>query len=287
MPYQVDYNKSPKSLLLGLLNVANQLELTLEQLDFTNLTTSSKAGYNTQVDVWWKTTADMVGKVTVHYNRMDIRTVFSLTGILVKELNLDMVGAMPVNNERVFAEIQRRYGFSATYEDFQLSISESNAALVAAESNVAYLGQADIAIEYSLATRVHNLELDGFTFIRPNDISFFLTDANTPADWLPAAYGNPLPSAEMLTRAIDCTDFINLLAINASGGFVNHALLLARLAEEDVPSFTVDTVKSPAKLYVTPNYPDANQAFTHVVVIENVVSAGMIGRAMFHYSVYN
>lgn len=285
MPYSVDFDKAPKSLLLELINVTNELDLTLEQLEFTNYLQSTKEGYNTQVDVWWRTTADMVGKVTVHYNRIELDILFSITGLTVKELNIDVDSGRPVINDRVYAEIARRYPVTFTSEDFELVDDGNNILLKARSNNAAYTSQFPVLLERSLRSRVANPVLDGWFLFDPTDIIMFVENQSLDAIRIPSRINPDKISAEIVTYGVDASTFQGNLALNANGGFIYHDALLANLAVYGVPAFSNPIPSAKAILYPVAAYPDAIQTYTHVVVIETVVSETMAGRVMLHFTV--
>ena len=280
MPNQLDFKKPPKQLLLEMFNLANQLDCTLDQLTFANIRPSLKAGYNTATDIGWNTTADKVGMVTVNYNRIDLGVLFSLCGMSVKELNVDVVDGKLQTTSRVWEEIERRYGIKMSPDDFDIV----DGYVVPKGSNVAYTGTHDIDVEWSLATRISSVQLNGFTLVADTDISMFIEDVNVAGLAWPLGLNGEMASAEVLTYGIDCSDFVDQLAIS-NGSFTNLPALVTSLAVYGVPEFTNTTASVPAVHYKTAAYPDANQMYTDVVVIESVSSAYMSGRVMLHYTV--
>lgn len=284
MSYQVDFKKPPKQLLLEMFNLANQLDCTLDQLTFSNVRQSLKPGYNTATDIWWNTTADKIGMVTVNYNRIDLGLLFGLCGLSVKELNVDVVDGVLQKNSRVWAEIERRYGVKLSPDDFSIV----DGYLVPKTGNVAYTGQHELAIEWSLATRISSVRLNGFSLIPENDLSLTVDDVNIQSLRWPASMSGDKASAELLTYGIDCSDFAEKLAINAGrqgGQFTYFDELKAALAVYGVPDFSNATSAIPAVDYKTSDYPDANRQYTNVVVVSSVSSAYMTGRLMLHYNV--
>lgn len=280
MSYQVDFKKPPKQLLLEMFNLANKLNCTLDQLTFSNVRQSTKPGYNTATDIHWITTPDMIGTITVNYNRIDLGLLFGLCGLSIKELNVDVVDGKLVKNSRIWAEVERRYGVRLAEDEFDVA----DGYLVPKSGNVAYMGQHELDIEWSLATRVAAVQLNGFSLIPENDLSLMVDDTNLQALRWPSTMSGDKASAELLTYGIDCSDFVGDMAISG-GVFTTLDALKAELAVYGVPDFSNATAAFPAKHYLTKDYADANTAYTDVIVVESVSSAYMSGRMMLHYTV--
>lgn len=146
MPVVADYTKLPKTLLLELLNVANGLNLEVSQLDFLNFTPSELPGNNTQAEVWWRTTPDMIGSITIHFSRMDLGIIFSQTGIVLKKANVDSDTDGLILNQKVFDEIHRRYGVVFNDDEFDLVIDGELYFFTAVNNNEAYCGSVVIEV---------------------------------------------------------------------------------------------------------------------------------------------
>ena len=168
MSYVVDHKKLPKQLLFELFKDANDLPFTVDDLTFANVSASSKEGYGTKVEVRWSTNHDIIGKINVYYNRMDLATLFSLSGLTVIEIYLDPAERGIILNDKVFAEITRRYGVVFTADDFDLSQTETGYLLSAKETNLAYTGSQHIDVYWSLETKIQQPVLNGFDVKIPN-----------------------------------------------------------------------------------------------------------------------
>lgn len=287
MPYIVDFNKAPETLLLELVNSENNAALTFDQIELMPPSVeTTKPGYNTKTPIRWKTTGDMIGVVNVFYNRIDLDVLFSLTGVNLKEVNLDLDDQLNVIiNDKFLDELNRRYNVTFHGTDFGFTLGESGHVLSANPLNFAYQGSTDVGIERSLYTRVQSTLLDGFSLIDPSSIELFLTHRNLPIFAFPSRISTAKTSAELVTYGIDCTDFQSFLAINnTTGAFTDFTNLQARLDAYYIPHFTAPGVGNPAKLYATADYPGANTVYEHVVVIENVTSATMAGKVMLHFN---
>lgn len=288
MAYVIDFTKDPNSLILGLINDNNNCNLTENEVELlTPEVITDKPGFDTRLPVRWKTTPDMVGVVNVYYNRIDLAVLFSLTGISLKEVNLDLDESLNViMNEKFYTELARRYGVVFSDADFSFTNDSGTFTLAANPLNRAYKGSMGTAIERSLFTRIQDPILDGFSILDPNDISLFVTDQALEIFAFPDTIDITKQSAELLTYGIDCTDFQSYLAINSElGTFVDFAGLRSQLDKYFIPEFTAPGINNPARVYATSAYPGANTAYTHVVVIEDVISDTMAGKIMLHHSV--
>ena len=288
MAYVVDFTKDPDSLVLGLINDNNpSANLTKNEVDLLDpIAITTHPGYDTQLPVRWKTTGDMVGTVNVYYNRIDLAVLFSLTGISLKEVNLDIdENHNVILNDKFYTELTRRYGVVFTPNDFEFAGVDGNFTLSAKALNRAYKGNLAAVIERSLFSRVRDPILDGFDLLDPSSIELFLTYRNLPIFAFPSRISTAKTSAELVTYGIDCTDFQSFLAINnTTGAFTDFTNLQAQLDAYYIPHFTAPGVGNPAKLYATADYPGANTVYEHVVVIENVTSATMAGKVMLHFN---
>lgn len=120
MSYVVDLNKSPKTLFTELINTENSITLTEDQFAIHDpVPETVKVGYDTKTTLEWVGGGDTIGLVNVFYNRIDINTLFSLTGINLKEVNLTKLNGHVVLDDNFFLELQRRYGLNCTSADFE------------------------------------------------------------------------------------------------------------------------------------------------------------------------
>lgn len=169
MAYPVDLKLNGTALLLGLVNYDNSLTLKEEDVTMVRppevlpegsarnsqtVITTTDPSYTEGVDA-----AD----VTVQYNRIDVGLLFSVVECMVREINIDIVDGVPTLNDKVFAEINRRYGLNASAEDFTLSLDGENRMFLTAKAeSLAYIGTREIRIISSLSTLVQMPVLDGF-----------------------------------------------------------------------------------------------------------------------------
>lgn len=285
MAYIVDFNKAPDTLLRELINYENSIDLTADQITFVNLRPANKPGFNTMVDVWWKSTADMVGKVTVSFNRIDLPNLFSLVKLAVREVDINTQDGRPVLDQALFDEIKRRYNITFAMDDYTFTPEKGKWVMSAGADNVAYQGTVDLLMEASLASRAPRNILDGFWILPPDDIGYFLTEEYIGDPFYPVQIPRGMISAEMVTRAIDCTDFKSFLALDTVNNVFKASswptLVNTYLAPLGIPPF--ENV-GPIVDLPTSSVPGALPGYNRVVVIENVVSETMAGRALFHYN---
>lgn len=104
-----------------------------------------------------------VEDVPVKYNRIGLDVLFSLTGIEIREINLDVnPDGTVVLNQRVLNDINRRYGVNFVMADFDLSHDEDGYHIAASANSVAFNSETDFTVLRSLTTRVPNTTLVGF-----------------------------------------------------------------------------------------------------------------------------
>lgn len=105
-----------------------------------------------------------VKEVKVHYDRIGIDKLFSLSGLSVREINLDVEdGGAIVLNQKVLDEFNRRYGVNFSIADFDLIYDQNGYTLKASENSVAFNGEMLFDIIRSLTSRVPKVNLTGFT----------------------------------------------------------------------------------------------------------------------------
>ena len=166
-----DYTKLPKALLVELINDSNLSHLTPEQLRFEDFQIPETGLYNTQVNVWWNSTEDMVGMVTIQYDRMDVDYIFSETGIELIAANVDFDSNKElILNDRVFEEIHRRYNVNFFDAQFDLVLEGENHYLKAQSDNEAYYNKKLINV----------LDRESYqdAAVVEDDISFFIEEQN-------------------------------------------------------------------------------------------------------------
>ncbi len=104
-----------------------------------------------------------VEEVPVKYNRIGLDVLFSLTGIEIREINLDVnPDGSVVLNQRVLDDINRRYGVNFVSSDFDLSLEEDGYHIAASANSVAFNDKTKFNVLRSLTTRVPNTTLVGF-----------------------------------------------------------------------------------------------------------------------------
>ena len=170
MAYITDFTKTPKLMLIGLINNDNNFGLVEADVAFRNLQTEvTPVGktYNTSVEVDLLTDEVVDDFVKFFYKRVDLVELFSLIDPRFREVDvpLDDVTGLPSDNAVFVAELLRKFGVAFNAADFTWAEKAGvpgTLVLTAAASNLAYTGEVDIDIEASLASRVDNTQLEGF-----------------------------------------------------------------------------------------------------------------------------
>ena len=170
MAYVTDFTKTPKLMLIGLINNDNNFGLVEADVAFRNLQTEvTPAGktYNTSVEVDLLTDDIVDDFVKFFYKRVDLVELFSLIDPRFREVDvpLDDVSGLPSDNDVFVAELLRKFGVAFNAADFSWALkagAPGTLVLTAAADNLAYTGKVEIDIEASLASRVDNTQLDGF-----------------------------------------------------------------------------------------------------------------------------
>ena len=170
MAYVTDFTKTPKLMLIGLINNDNNFGLVEADVAFRNLQTEVTPDgktYNTSVEVDLLTDEVVDDFVKFFYKRVDLVELFSLIDPRFREVDvpLDDVTGLPSDNEVFVIELLRKFGVAFNADDFTWVLKPDfpgTLVLTATADNLAYTGEVDIDIEASLASRVDNTQLDGF-----------------------------------------------------------------------------------------------------------------------------
>lgn len=134
MPYQVDISKPPTQLVRELFNYENGTSFQDGDITvYSGPHASNKVGYNSclVLEVAPHLTAADVAKVTIHYNRIDLATLFSEVPCHLKR-SVDLVTGQPSLN-KVVAELSTRYGFNVN-DTYHISSSQGNETLTVTDS---------------------------------------------------------------------------------------------------------------------------------------------------------
>lgn len=203
-------------MLIDLINGENSTTLDESMFDILPISTETgKVGFGTKAPLQWRTTENMIGLLNVYYNRVDLGTLFSLTGISLKEVNLtcDAEGKV-VFDDLFYAEISRRYGVNCTAADFDIVLNAEGAYVFKAKAeNLAYIGEQVLGIEASLETRVQATILDGFVFVDEHDIGLVLVLRENGSITKLSNYVDNKALTLTATYNLDCSEFSNLLEL--------------------------------------------------------------------------
>ena len=123
MAYVTDFTKTPKLMLIGLINNDNNFGLTEADVVFRNLTiepTPVGKTYNTSVEVELMTDEVVDDYVKFFYKRVDLAELFSLIEPKFREVDvpLDPVTRLPVVDAVFVAELLRKFGVAFNADDF-------------------------------------------------------------------------------------------------------------------------------------------------------------------------
>lgn len=178
--YITDCNVKPELMILGLINANNNLSLTEAQVKFRGPTVISgateesvshngsvvKITRNTSLDI--DVLSDEVADdyVTFKYQRVNLATLFSRCNPSFLETAV-AVGSngLPVDMTAFIAELKRKFSVQFTEADFTYtSVDATHIKITAKPTNLAYIGEFNIAFMPILSKRALNLSLDGFEF---------------------------------------------------------------------------------------------------------------------------
>ena len=140
MPYSVDLAKPALTLLLEEFNAENGTSFTFDEVSFVNFKPESTPTGHASIDVQYRSTDTMVGSVTLRYQRMDLAYIFSLVGLAVKYVDYAIPTDLPVYNQRLLAEILRRYKFPFNGAEFDFVTNQGQLEIHANDTNVAFRG---------------------------------------------------------------------------------------------------------------------------------------------------
>lgn len=167
------FDKRPVENLIGLVNQQNNKGYVEADLAIKApvVVEATEQGNTTSVDIdLLNAPSEVDGDwVTFFYTRMGLADVFNLVAAASKNVfrEVDIAlgeDGMPVDLDAFRAEILRKFGFLVTAEDYDISLKQAGVILVTAKAtNLAYSGAFELNVIDSLATRVANTTLAGFT----------------------------------------------------------------------------------------------------------------------------
>lgn len=167
------FDKRPVENLIGLVNQQNNKGYVEADLAIKApvVVEATEQGNTTSVDIdLLNAPSEVDGDwVTFFYTRMGLADVFNLVAAASKnvfrEVDIPLgEDGMPTDLDAFRAEILRKFGFLVTAEDYDISLKQAGVVLVTAKAtNLAYSGAFELNVIDSLATRVANTTLAGFT----------------------------------------------------------------------------------------------------------------------------
>lgn len=141
MSYSVDIAKPALTLLLEEFNRENNLNLTFDNVTFKNFSATGGPNGSSAIEISWITSNEYVGKVVLHYQRMDLAYLFSLAGLFVKEVDYYKPGNKPVVNARLLDNIKKRYRMQFNTAEFDFVTRDGAVYIQSNSTNVAYQGE--------------------------------------------------------------------------------------------------------------------------------------------------
>lgn len=156
MSFTVDYALPALKILLEEFNSENKLNLTLDEVEFSNFVAVSSRTDRSSIKMTCKDPTHGIGSVVLYYIRMDLAHVFSLTGLVAKDFDWDIPYDFPLGNERLIANLFHRYKvpFNATGYDFVKK--GGGLYIVANDTNMVFQGEVrvDTLISQKLSASV-------------------------------------------------------------------------------------------------------------------------------------
>lgn len=234
--------------------------------DNTTLSASNQPtnlSYNSQLQVVGKPGHGYYGSVQLDYNRLDLAT-------FPDDIVIGLNGAYTTQD--VLTELNLRFNTFVGVEDIEAIPSGSfssgdpdvPAVLTAVPASLGWIGEQLITLRYknpSLNKVVTATTLPVLTF----------------ADYL-----TPKPEGWVLSGQLDFSAHYNDLKLDAgTGSYTNPSAVQALVTALGWPAFILGQIRDVA---VSEAGPHANPAFARVIIQDVVVSDGMVGPLMFHYT---
>jgi len=166
--YVTDMTKRPIEMLLGLINNDNGFGFVESDVEILAPQTqdADEAGRNTSVMVDLEELPSEAEDdfVTFTYERIDLQTLFGQASPSFRQVDVPLNGSgVPEDSDVFYTELLRKFGVAFNEADFSyVPKSAGVITIAAAATNLAYIGEFDITVGSSLATRVPNVILAGF-----------------------------------------------------------------------------------------------------------------------------
>lgn len=177
--YVTDMTKTPVQMLLGLVNVSNDLGLKPEDVQIKPPVVIADAApeevlndkgetvtitRNTSIQIDLLTDEVENEFVDFKYQRVDLGVLFSQIAPNFREVDIPLNdNGVPAVAADFFAEVQRKFGVAMTEADFAYELAGADQIRVTAKpENYAYIGEVVIDVVNSLVTRVAKTTLEGF-----------------------------------------------------------------------------------------------------------------------------
>ena len=140
----VDLAKSPLTLLLEEINRENKTTITVDDIIVSDFSPNGGPNGKSKIVLTWKRQDELVGSVELHYDRMDLGYIYSLTGLAVKEVDYYTPTDLPKVNDRLLANILHRYKMAFNTNEYTFTQSNGVLTVTANDQNVAFRGSVEI-----------------------------------------------------------------------------------------------------------------------------------------------
>lgn len=140
----VDLAKSPLTLLLEEINRENKTTITVDDIIVSDFSPNGGPNGKSKIVLTWKRQDELVGSVELHYDRMDLGYIYSLTGLAVKEVDYHIPTDLPVVNDRLIDNIIHRYKMAFNTTDYTFTNVNGRVRITASAANVAFKGSVDV-----------------------------------------------------------------------------------------------------------------------------------------------
>lgn len=164
MYYQTDISKTPKEMLVELLNHDNGTDFTVDTLHVHADLNRVDALSEVTIETLRESDEVDIPTTKVNFRHVPLDGLFSEITIELREVDI-INEARDIVTELVIAEFARKYGINTSIEWFETTGDFSNLTFSAKSDNYVYAGTIPVRVISSLHRRVANVELGGFSLI--------------------------------------------------------------------------------------------------------------------------
>lgn len=157
MSFTVNYALPAFKILLEEFNSENKLNLTLDEVEFSDFKAVSSRLGRSSIKMTCKDPAHGIGSVVLYYVRMDLAYVFSRTGIVAKDFDWDVPYDYPIGNDRLIANLFHRYNIPFNSVNYDFVKKNGGLYIIANDTNMVFTGEVriDTLLPQSVETRVN------------------------------------------------------------------------------------------------------------------------------------